>query len=86
MVLSLLLQLFVAEASFFALLSFSFLEVTLLLPDAADADLWLAPFTGVGVLYSAAFFFWVPATLLPFLINLLYVSLPDCLLLLYISK
>jgi len=57
----LLLQLAVAEANFFALLSFSFLEVTLLLPDAADADLWLGPFTGGGVLLSATFFYWVPA-------------------------
>ena len=39
LVLSLLLQLSVAEASFFALLSFSFFEATLLLPDAADAGL-----------------------------------------------
>ena len=76
----------VEEATFFPLDSFPFLEVTLLLPDAADTDLWLGPFTGVGVLLSATFFTWVPAVLLPFLMYLLSASFPNCLFLLYISK
>ena len=74
------------EAAFFTLDSFPFLDVTLLLPDTADADLWLDALTAVFVLLSAAFLLRVPAALLPFLISLLSASDRSCLFLLYISK
>ncbi len=53
--LSLPLQLDMAEASFITLVPFSFLEVTMLLPEMADADLCLDPLKGI-VLFSDTFF------------------------------